>query len=69
MTDITGTDEPTHTDEKALEEPLAVIPIGAGPTGSAAPAVLAGIEPLDDPSLDVEPETDIDDEPGPDPLA
>ena len=58
MTDYIGTEEPTRSDQAALEPPAPVVPIAAGASGAAAPAVIAGTDPLGELSVDAEPLAD-----------
>ena len=62
MTDFAGTEEPAGTDDKALEEPVPIVPIGPGAAAAAVPAVLVEADPLDAPDLEAEPEGRIEQE-------
>jgi hypothetical protein len=58
MTDIAGTGEPAGTDRASLDPVVPVVPIGPGASGVAAPAVVAGADPLGEMPLDAEPLAD-----------
>ncbi len=61
MTDIAGAEEPAGSDKAALDPVTPLVPIAPGAAGVAVPAILAAPDPLDDPALDAEPLTAIDD--------